>query len=295
MIQSLHFRQRSPLGEDPWRAGKWSTGHDFNIQRLYDIGFDLGTIAEDLDGTIDSNLHLGSTLDATLGFHMFVRCNEIDRRLGEWYSDVIDGAIQPLYWDAPDSNKSGDPWPSVSDTPIVFLSLTLADQMAIFWSVQIFVRLLILEVRNATLLDEAGLQIFECQPITEIAEEGIAPVEAGCHKEPLLSQLISNSISKQLHDYATLITRSTLFCTSDNAGQHGQQRFLFPLRCALVAFINLVAEAKAKHATGHPAVMSAERYRDWCRGWYNIVLNEKKVGYARDLENHPSRWQARDV
>ena len=257
MIQSLHFRQANPLGGKEWRSGQFGVSPFPHLQSLYDLGFDVGALAADLDlflsgETIPSSKLTNATLLGT--------AKRLDSELKDFYERFSQASPTPIFWNAPHyhPNKScgGRSSPEV---PLAFQSLSIADLVTNFWTVRLLLSIAILKLNSMD---------FQAQS----SARDLSPV--------------------LIRDLAVLITRSTDYCLSDKAGQYGPLRFLFPLRVALVTFQNITAKMRVQFGPDHFNSAAAERYRAWCQDCYRILVDERQVKYARDLENYPSRWQS---
>ena len=294
MIQSLHFRKRNPLATPKWRSGQLGAGQYFNFSSLYDLGFDVGALAEDMDLSLDSLMDKHTTLTAN---SLLKRCEALECKLQAWYEEFSKETLGPTFWEAPELlPDKGEDGNVALEVPIAFRSMAIAELLTTFWAIRLLLTVALLKIHST--VSESRAQSTMSQQAT-LSDSNQQNVESRTSSQPILapsSRLpVSIPLPTYLRDLAILITRSATFCLSESAGQHGPLRFLFPLRVALITFQNTAAILKDRNGAEDASVVAAERYREWCQGFYEMLEKEKQIGYARDLGKHPSQWQRRET
>ena len=291
MIQSLHFRERNPLARTEWRSGQLGTSLFDDFQRLYDLGFDVGALAEDLDLLLSSTMLEHGTITA---ISLLSTGKALDRGLQAWYDKLSQKTERPMLWDAhqpfPDKFHHGGPSPEV---PLTFRSHRIAELLTTFWTVRLLLLVAMLKLHKAISQSKTQTATSLEQNLVSDSHRQNASSQASLQPTTESSSrlLAPNPSPIHLHNLAVLIARSTAFCLSESVGQYGHLRFLFPLRVALVTFQNSATKLRNQYGPNNPNVREAERCKVWCQGCYETLAKDKQVGYARDLEKYPSRWQ----
>ena len=260
MIQSVASRQRNPMGEVGWRAGQIGSSPFNDYQTLFDIGFDVGALAEDVDLLLAESASPDQATQATV---VRETLQGIEARLTDWYEKLELETPGALFYDAQDlvdgSIDDSDP-----EVPLTFHSPNIAEQLTTFWAIQILSLLVSVNLRS----------IATPQPGLSDAMPQQPPPEA-----------------ERFQTLAVLITRSAPYQFVGYAGQYLSLRFLFPLNVALETFSAGASNLTLALGEDDPIVTEAIRYRDWCRRYYARLVGEKGVGYARDLQKEDSKWQ----
>ena len=272
MIQSVHFRERNPLGDSEWRSGQLEQSSSPPFQRRYDLGFDIGALAEDYDALVSPRL---STKTVQINDQLLSRYGELQKSLDRWFLDFQSENTSFFCWDTTEvSSGGGSNLFRLPDLPLTFRSLNVAQSLTTYWALQLLFIVAIIKLHQL-ISQELGAE----SRISSSTVPFLRPVAFSTSSTHL--NIVESNIPRinpsQIISLATLITRSSSYCISDNAGQSRPLRYLFPLRIALISFQRNAGRG--------------ERYLQWCQELYVKLITNKHVGYARDLGNVTSRWQ----
>lgn len=267
MIQCIQFRKSSFLGDSAWLTVPWGdTGKDVH-QRLYDKGFALGALLEEID---NSNLTNTGIRSSQLCSYL-QRCSEMHIDFEAWYQELLKQSPSPLYWTTKsnvtsDSTKElppNDAPNSQTLSPFSFPSLRLAYITATFWALKLILSSTIALTCGAILSNESATQSISADPNPAVDLRNTA------------HRLLSEHGSSQRLELATNIMRSMAYCLNDSMGLLGAAKSLFPLRVALFALRR----------------QPGEELR-WCQAVYQELETRKGLRYAREIAKLDGKYSA---
>ena len=221
-------------------------------QRLYDHGFALAALFEEID-TAD----LPNPETKLAQFNKFLRrCSALDATLNLWYQDFARQYqySTPLYWLTPpndgihDTKAASNKW-----RPFSFPDLSIAIAVIVFWGLK-------LALSNTVAIICALVLSPNVRNQHEDDPEGFAALEQTA------GLLVTQHGNTGRLENATNIIRAMPYCLHDSAGQLGPQRCLFPLRAALLSLRRTPGEEL-----------------DMCLKVYQELVEEKGLGYAREV------------
>ena len=257
MSQCIQYRKSSFLGNPEWSTLPWSdTGKDI-YQQLYDKGFALAALLEEIDNArlTKENTNL-SILSEFLG-----RLSSLDDELNLWYREITKESPSPLYWHTQSTSLGGHLKEAVEPRtlpPFAFHTLRLANIIVTYWGLGLI-------LSNTITLD--------CQQVlTMIAQ---VPAQSSSSTSPQASQdleimslhLLETHTRPHHLKLATNIIGSTPYCLNDNMGLMGAQKSLFALRTALFALQRYPPGEELK----------------WCQAMYQELNSKKGLKYAREI------------
>ena len=258
MIQCIQFRKTSFLGDWEWLTIPWGdTGKDV-YQRLYDKGFAIGALLEDVDNNNLSNIktrssQLSSYLQRFSALHTDFEC---------WYQQLLQQSPSPLYSTTRSNVQSGStvelppnnaPNPETL-SPFTFPSLHLAYIITTYWALKLILSSEIALTCRAILADESATQSLHADPDLTVNLTNTA------------QRLLPQHGSAQCLELATNIMRSMAYSLNDSMGLLGAAKSLFPLRVALFALRRQPGEEL-----------------NWCQAVYQELDTRKGLRYAREI------------
>ena len=256
MIQALQNRKASPLGSHEWCTRPWvqkrkdRCPEKDTIQRLYDHGFALAALFEDID---KANLSKPGTAISELNKYLR-RCSALDATFNLWYQNLTRQSSTPLYWPTPPNDSTHQaPAALAKWRPLSFPDLRVAITIITFW----------------------GLKSVLSNTIAIICTLILSPTTKDQHRNDpqgfaALEQTARNLVT--LHgdtgrlENATNIVRAMPYCLHDCTGLLGPQKSLFPLRAALLSLRKRPGEEL-----------------DMCLKAYQQLGDKKGMGYAREV------------
>ena len=300
MIQSIQFRTHSFLLESGWKERPWDHCEKHISQKLYDHGFDLGALQNQID---DAGLQRGNLPSDTAKAFM-ADLKRIQIGFDKWYQEFVSVSPSPLYW-VPD--RTSNPMllenESMSDEspmpdPFMFRNLRLATVTVAYWGLKIILadthRQLFDAIARSSQLPGSALTASKQRSLgasQQASEPGTKPYQSAyTFAEPQFyfasSEKTSSTVPQTMYpstlssipdvtdpseDPFTLainILRAMPFCLSDEQGMLGAQQSLFPLR---VALFNL-------------RLQPGKELR-WCQNFYRIMDERKGLRYAKTIAN----------
>ena len=258
MIQCIQFRKSSFLGDSDWLTIPWGdTGKDI-YQRLYDKGFALGALLEEMDNKIPTN---AETRTSQL-FSYLQRCSEMHADFEAWYQELQKQSPSPLYWTTVSNLASSSATESPPNyapnsqtlSPFSFPSLRLAYITATFWALKLILSSTIALTCGAILSSENASQPIsaDSDPTVDLRNTAL--------------RLLSQHGNPQRFELATNIMRSMAYSLNDSMGLLGAAKSLFPLRVALFALRRQPGEELK-----------------WCQAVYQELETKKGLRYAREI------------
>ena len=256
MIQALQNRKASPLGSHEWCTRPWLHGQTprhpkrDSCQRLYDHGFALAALFEELD---EANL-FSPEAGIPLLTQYLRRCSALDATFNLWYQDLTRQSPTPLYWHTPPNDDVHTAVAALTNRqPLSFPDLRVAHAVTAFWGCKLALSNTI-AIICASVLSPNARQLREENPSSFPALEQTAR-----------RLLIQHGDAGRLEN-ATNIIRSMPYCLHDSMGLLGPQKSLFPLRAALLSL---------RRSPGEEL--------DWCLKVYQELDERKGLGYAREV------------
>ena len=267
MIQCIQFRKSSFLGDWDWLTIPWGdTGKDV-YQRLYDKGFAIGALLEDMDNTKLSDIE---TRSSQLSSYL-QRCSALHIDFESWYEQLLQQSPSPLYSTTKSDILSGStielppndaPNPQTL-SPFTFPSLRVAYITTTFWALKLILSSEIALTCRAILSGESATQSIHADPDPTVDLRNTA------------HRLLSQHGSSQRLELATNIMRSMAYSLNDSMGLLGAAKSLFPLRVALFALRRQPGEELK-----------------WCQAVYQELETKKGLRYAREIAKLDGRISA---
>lgn len=264
MFQSLLLRKASPLGSHEWCTRPWyqkrkdQRQKDIS-QKLYDHGFALGALLEDIDNADLAN----EDADAEEIQKYLRRCSAMDAKFNLWYQEFVRGSKGPTYWPTPvdDSITLGEANEyraliSNNNRPFSFPNLQVANIQLLYWALKLAISSTIANICSAALSTPPSPT-----PITP------TPLQATA-----IQMLVQHGETGRLEN-ATKIMRSMPYCLQDSMGLLGAQKSLFALRAALL----LLRESEFEEL-------------ELCAQMYKDLYEKKGLGYARQVADMGPKW-----
>ena len=256
MIQALQDRKASPLGYHEWctqssvqRQKKQYPKCD-SSQRLYDHGFALAALFEELD---KANLFIPE-IELSILTKYLRRCSALDATFNLWYQDLFRQSSTPLYWLTPLNDGIHHTVAALSDRrPFSFPDLRVASTITAFWGCKLALSNTI-AIICASILSPNACKRRKDDPRSFAALQQTAR-----------QLLIQHGDNGRLEN-ATNIIRSMPYCLHDSMGILGPMKSLFALRAALLSL---------RRTPGNEL--------DWCLRTYQQLVERKGLGYAREV------------
>ena len=251
MIQALQNRKASPLGNYEWCTRPCGRRQKRDLtQRLYDHGFALAALFEEID---KANLQ-SPEADISLLSKYLRRCSALDATFKLWYQDLSRGSPTPLYWLTPPNDGIHYTVAAFSERrPFSFPDLRTAHTVTAFWGCELALSNTIAIICSSAL----SLNVYKR------AEDDIFSFVA--LEQTARQMLIQHGDTGRLEN-ATNIIRSMPYCLHDSMGVLGPQKSLFALRAALLSLRRSPSEEL-----------------DWCLRTYQELFDRKGLGYAREV------------
>ena len=254
MIQALLNRKASPLGYHEWctrpwvQRGKKRYPEKDPTQRLYDHGFALAALFEEIDA---ANL-----LDPETGLSLLNkylrRCSALDATFNLWYQNLARQSSTPLYWltspndDINHSTGAMNKW-----RPFSFPDVRVAITIITFWGLKLAL--------SNTIANTCALVLSPNAPYQHKDDpQGFAALE-----QTARHLVIQHGDTGRLEN-ATNIIRAMPYCLHDSTGLLGSQKSLFALRAALFSLRKTPGEEL-----------------DWCLRANQELVEKKGMGHMR--------------
>ena len=254
MTQALMNRKASPLGYHEWctrpwvQRGKKRYPEKGPTQRLYDHGFALAALFEEIDA---ANLLDPETRLSLLNKYLR-RCSALDATFNLWYQNLARQSSTPLYWlTSPNDGINHSTAALNKWRPFSFPDLRVAITIITFW----------------------GLKLALSNTIANTCALVLSPNAANQHKDDpqgfaALEQtarhlVIQHGDTGRLEN-ATNIIRAMPYCLHDSTGLLGPQKSLFALRAALMSLRKTPGEEL-----------------DWCLRANQELVEKKGMGHVR--------------
>ena len=261
MFQSLLHRKASPLGSHEWCTRPWyqkrkDQRHKDIFQNLYDHGFALGALLEDID-----NADLENKDADTEEIQKYLRrYSAMDAKFNLWYQEFVRGRKGPTYWltpiDDPITLGAADEYRALisnNNRPFSFPDLQVANILLLYWALKLAIS------RTIANICSTALSIRSSPTPT--------PLQARANQ-----MLVHHGEIGRLEN-ATKIMRSMPYCLHDSMGLLGAQKSLFALRAALLSLRESEFEGL-----------------DLCARMYKDLYEKKGLGYAKQVADMGPKW-----
>ena len=263
MIQCIQYRKSTFLGNPEWLTLPWGKKGKDIYQQLYDKGFLLGALLEDIDnaGLAKENNNL-SVVSGFLG-----RLSSLDEDLNLWFRVLLQQSPSPLYWHVEPTSSSrhlieyAQPRP-----PFAFRTLLSANTIVKYWGLRII-------LSNTIALTCQRVLSMTTQLPAYPSSSTSPPILQDLHVMSL--RLLKANAGPNILEFATNIVRSMSYCLNENMGLIGAQKSLFPMRIALFVLQR------------HPG-----EDLKWCQAMYQELNSVKGIRYAREIGKH-EKWPLR--
>lgn len=263
MIQSIQNRKSTFLGNFEWLTLPWGKKGKAIYQQLYDKGFLLGALLEDID-----NAGLAKENDNTTIVSGFLgRLSRLDEDLNLWYRNFLQESPSPLYWHVESTSHSSHLVDHDQLYPrFAFHTLLSANTIVNYWGLRIIL---------------SNTIALTCQRILSMTTQ-LPACPSSSTSPPILQDLHTMSLrllkanaGPNILGFATNIVRSMPYCLNENMGLIGAQKSLFPMRIALFVLQR------------HPGEV-----QKWCQAMYQELTSGKGIRYAREIGKH-EKWPLR--
>ncbi len=261
MFQSLLHRKASPLGSHEWCTRPWyqkrrDQAQKDIFQQLYDHGFALAALLEEIDNAdlVDQDAGAGD-------IQKYLRCcSALDAKFNLWYRELVRDSDGPVFWLTPlnDSIEQGPAdqyWASVSNKtrPFSFPNLRMANIITLYWGLKLAI--------SSTIANIC------CTALSTPTSETPTSLQATTQQ-----MLVQHGEIGRLEN-ATNIMRSMPYCLHDSMGLMGAQKSLFALRAALVSLRR-----------------SRSGKLNLCAQMYKALHEKKGLGYAIQVADMGPKW-----
>lgn len=223
MLSCLKHRRTSVLAHGTWVARPWDETP--RGPRLYDKGFALATILQELDS---ANLASADTSISTLS-HCLKKVVQMNTDLDEWYDKFLVSTTSPSYWSTSSatftgaqrqiggSGPRGLPW-------LFYPNLTVASITVTFWALKL-------------IISEEMANICQIILVTNRKARADSPAT-----DPAASLMLTSMAQRAKDQFSQEqrmslvidIARSMPYCLNHTMGLLGPERAFFALRIALV-------------------------------------------------------------
>lgn len=220
MFQSIIYRKASPLGAHEWSTLPWyeernSQGQNGIFTILYDHGFAMAALLEEID---NAHLENGNASPETTQRYL-QRCSAMDARFDSWYQELVCRSEGPLYWPIPiDDSILAVPacryWASTSknNRPLYFHNLRTANIIILYWAFKLELSSTIANICFTALSNPTSASP---DPLQSAAQQ----------------MLIQHGDTGRLQN-ARNILHSLPYCLQDSMGFLGALRSMYALRVA---------------------------------------------------------------
>ena len=263
MIQCIQYRKSTFLGNPEWLTLPWGKKGKDIYQQLYDKGFLLGALLEDIDNagfTKDNN-----TVSVVSGF--LGRLSSLDEDLNLWFRDLLQESPSPLYWQIESTSSSKHLKENIQPrSSFAFHNLRSANIVVKYWGLRII-------LSSTIALTCQRVLSMTTQLPAHPTSSTLPPILQDLHN--MSHHLLKANSGLKIFEFATNIVRSMPYCLNENMGLIGAQKSLFPMRIALFVLQR------------HPG-----EDLKWCQAMYQELNSGKGIRYAREIGKH-EKWPLR--
>ena len=265
MIQCIQYRKSTFLGTPEWLTLPWGQTGKTIYQQLYDKGFVLAALLEDMDNAEPTK----ENVDISVVSELLGRLSNLVEDLNFWFRDIMQEASSPLYWHVQFTSPSGDPIECIQPCtrqPFAFRTLLIANTIVTYWGLRIIL---------------SNTISLTCQHILSVAYK--MPSHSSSSIPPQALQGLYNMCLQlqEVHtgngrlELAMNVVRSMPYCLNENMGLIGAQKSLFAMRVALFAL---------QHHPGDEL--------KWCQAMYQELNSRKGLGYAKEIAKLEGKFGA---
>ncbi|MCJ1388276.1 hypothetical protein MMC18_001121 [Xylographa bjoerkii] len=263
MIMALRERKASFFGSETWATQPWGREPKSVPQKLYDKGFALAALLEEMDTArqLTDNVTPAERIVRYLS-----RCLEIDNELEAWYQELLEDSPSPLYWIQPTNEKvrndvQNSSTTNINDTMFEFASLHLAHVTMNYWAIRI-----ILSSAVAGICKNVPQGIFNMRDGRPENDPKVADerYSSSYSAKSFIEAMASRYCIDQRIGLASSIVLSVPYCMDENMGLFGSQKTLFPLGTTLSVLETMPGEESAR-----------------CRKLYQQLTTKKGLRFAQ--------------
>ena len=223
MLSCLKHRRTSVLAHGEWVARPWDDTS--RGPRLYDKGFALATVLQDID---NANLSSADTSILTLS-NCLQRVVHMDTELEKWYDGFLTIIPSPSYWPTPSDAFTGTQRPIEGLGPrgsrlLSYPNMTVASITVTFWALKLIISEEIATICQIILITnrKARANSPTTDPAASLMLTSMAQRAKDQHGEEQRMSLVID------------IARSMPYCLNHTKGLLGPERAFFALRTVLV-------------------------------------------------------------
>ena len=259
---ALRERKASFFGSETWANQPWGREPKSVRQKLYDKGFTLAALLEEIDISRRFN---ADVIPVEQLVQYLNRCLKIDNELEAWYQELLEDSPSPLYWIRPteEGALSGLVNPSttnVNETVFDFASLHLAHVTMSYWAIRIILSSAVTGLCNAV-----PQGAFDTRNPTEGDMKAFGKRHPSSNSaNSFIKAMASKYCIEQRIELASSIVLSVPYCMDENMGLFGSQKTLFPLGTTLSVLETLPGEESAR-----------------CRELYGLLTTKKGLRFAQ--------------
>ena len=255
MIQSVLYCKSSFLNSDEWQSIPWEETPKDVYQKLYDKGFALAGVLEELQKAELSDL---SKRPSEVLYYLQM-LSKLDTEMDLWHRELIAVSPSPIYWPTRSENNSLNPAsqhtegmsPASSLPPFAFQTLRLANITVTYWGLRILL---------------ANVVAIICGTIISALDKIPSGVPGSGKLRGSAQQLLQNTSRTTRLEYSILIMRSMSYCMNEGMGLIGAQKCLFGFRTAMSCLQRNPGEELR-----------------WCNAVYQELESNKGLRYAREI------------
>ena len=264
MTQCIQYRKSTFLGNPEWSTLPWSQTSKDIYQQLYDKGFKLAALLEEIDNARLTNEDASTSIRSE---HL-ERLSDLDEEMDLWYLEILKESPSPLFWHTrPTSHDSNFKESLIPRTlpPFMFHTLRLASIVGTYWSLKVHLS------NNIALACEHVLSTNVQPPFQSASSASLGNSQ---DLEIMSLHLLEKYTNAHRLELATNIIRSMPYRLKDDMGLLGAQKALFALRTALFTLRLCPGE---------------ELKLKWCQAMYQELYNKKGLRYAREIAKTDGR------
>ncbi|KAI9704695.1 MAG: hypothetical protein M1820_005443 [Bogoriella megaspora] len=288
MIQSIQYRKRHFLASEEWCTVPFPNGKDHR-QNLYDIGLQIGCVAEDVDRLRDTS---NPVERAMLFSHSLTEFNKIDPALDAWYDALLQKNPNPL-WSVPEEKLARDM------TAIFFSDIENAQLITCFWSLKLLVSIIVNQM-CIRFQERMGSSPPSGSPSPP---SSLHPSPASPSPPQQLLALVKGM--QQSHNawhrfnLASSIVRSTPYFLRKEMGLYASHSVLMPIRIAQYELLDSRpgvdyqaddGDSQAHAPTQIPSQQDKEEVLRICTDLYDQLVTTCGIGYAREIRSRGKIW-----
>ena len=266
MIQSLLYCKSSFLASDEWQRIPWEETPKDVYQKLYDKGFALAGILEELEKAKLSNL---SSRPSDV-FRFLQMLSNLDTEMDLWHQELVEVSPSPIYWpirsevNSTYSTRQPTESTSLASTlpPFAFQTLRLANITTTYWGLRIIL---------------ANVAAIICGSIISALEKIPVGSPGAGNLKGAAQRLLQKTSGTTRVEYSILIMRSMAYSMNESMGLIGAQKCLFGFRTAMSCLQRNPGEELR-----------------WCNAVYQELEKNKGLRYATEIAKINGRPDSSD-